>query len=484
MLPRIKHETEMREHERQIEAERMASQRAGNALNAFAQRGNEDGSVSGVTSEGGAEIGSNGIADDDKTHATAPILATTTDEFINDEQQPRVPQNRALNAVLTALSNYNDDELEFDTAASQHRPDGWGVESNIEGNRAWDRPIVLRGADGILTRHPHHHHHPQAEMDNNEPDDFQSPYMVMEDMDLVERACVQEGSSGLPAYNWLGAWHDGKQELAVHFREYWKDIVLDDESSSLEKCLQICEYPMTLARKLTISIPCKGSYCRALVALSFALSPLWLGVYFLSNFDVNLWGWPMGLSAITSFFVGAMIMRYAPGGDGTMATIIAVPIALYGFVVAATWIDWIADKLVSLLEFLGIMLRVPNYIMGLTVLAWGNSMADLSANVTMARKGLANMAITACFAGPIFNILIGLGTGFGVLRSVTKADISYVNLTPAITTGFVFCFINCGLVLVSGLAINKGVIPIGYGYVALVLYATYIGTSLLLQFLL
>ena len=151
---------------------------------------------------------------------------------------------------------------------------------------------------------------------------------------------------------------------------------------------------------------------------------------------------------------------------------------------AATWIDFIADKLVSLLEFFGILLRVPNSIMGLTVLAWGNSMADLSANVTMARKGLANMAITACFAGPIFNILVGLGAGFGVLRSVTKTDINYVTLTPSITTGFVFCFINCGLLLVSGLAINKGVIPAGYGYAALILYAAYIATSLLLQFLL
>ena len=122
--------------------------------------------------------------------------------------------------------------------------------------------------------------------------------------------------------------------------------------------------------------------------------------------------------------------------------------------------------------------------MGLTVLAWGNSMADLSANVTMARKGLANMAITACFAGPVFNILIGLGAGFGVMRSVTGTEVNYVHLTPAITTGFVFCFINCGMLLVSGLAINKGVIASGYGYAALILYAAYIATSFLLQLLL
>ena len=395
MLPRIKHETEMREHQRQLEAERVASQRASNALNAVAASGGGGGAQS-VASEGGGMTDNNA---DDRTHATAPQMG----EGIRTTEEP-APLNRALNAVLTALSNYNDDELELDDDGSigmdsighQRRPaNGWGVESTIEGNKAWDRPVVLHGADGILTRHPHHH--PQQQQDGLDNEEFQSPYQVMEDMDLVDRVCIQEGSSGLPAYNWVGAYHDGKQELIVHFREYWRDIIHDDDSSSLEKFLLICEYPMTLARKLTISIPCEGSYCRALVALSFALSPLWLGVYSLSNFDVNLWGWPMAVFITLSSLVGLLIMRFAPGGDGTMATMLAVPIALYGFVVAATWIDWIADKLVSLLEFLGILLRVPNYIMGLTVLAWGNSMADLSANVTMARKGLANMAITACF---------------------------------------------------------------------------------------
>jgi len=168
----------------------------------------------------------------------------------------------------------------------------------------------------------------------------------------------------------------------------------DEESNGLEKFLLVCEYPMTVLRKLTVSIPCEGSYCRALVALSLVLSPLWFGVYFMTQFSMNIWG--IGMIVFTSimFVFGLLVVRYAPGGEGTLATILAVPIALYGFIVAATWIDFIADRLVAILGFLGIVLRIPNSIMGLTVLAWGNSMADLSANVAMARKGLANMAIT------------------------------------------------------------------------------------------
>ena len=113
------------------------------------------------------------------------------------------------------------------------------------------------------------------------------------------------------------------------------------------------------------------------------------------------------------------------------------------------WINWIADKfvalLVALLKFLGIILHIHNYTMGLTVLAWGNLMSDLSANVTMARKELASMEIAKCFTGPLFNTLVGLGAGSGVLLSATKTDVSYVNLSPLITMGFMSCFINRGL---------------------------------------
>jgi sodium/potassium/calcium exchanger 6 len=67
----------------------------------------------------------------------------------------------------------------------------------------------------------------------------------------------------------------------------------------------------------------------------------------------------------------------------------------FRFAIAASWLDAIADKLVELLELFGILLRIPNTIMGVTVLAFGNSLQDLVANVSLSKKGLNTMAITA-----------------------------------------------------------------------------------------
>ena len=122
-----------------------------------------------------------------------------------------------------------------------------------------------------------------------------------------------------------------------------------------------------------------------------SLSPLWFAYYLSIQHDINLFSkgfFPyFSIYVGVSIFIGLLVLRFAPGGDRPMPLIAATPIALYGFIMAASMIDYIADNLVALLDFIGIVLHIPGSIMGLTILAWGNSMADLSANITMARKG-------------------------------------------------------------------------------------------------
>lgn len=86
-------------------------------------------------------------------------------------------------------------------------------------------------------------------------------------------------------------------------------------------------------------------------------------------------------------------------------------LALLGFVVAICWIACIATEVVSLLKTLGVILNISDSLLGLTVFAVGNSLGDLVADITVARLGYPVMALSACFGGPMLNILLGIGLG-------------------------------------------------------------------------
>jgi sodium/potassium/calcium exchanger 6 len=51
--------------------------------------------------------------------------------------------------------------------------------------------------------------------------------------------------------------------------------------------------------------------------------------------------------------------------------------AFLGFVVAVLFIDAIANEVISILKTLGIMFSLSDAILGLTVLAWGNSLGGM-----------------------------------------------------------------------------------------------------------
>ena len=96
-------------------------------------------------------------------------------------------------------------------------------------------------------------------------------------------------------------------------------------------------------------------------------------------------------------------------------------ICYLGFVVAIAWISTIANEVVGVLKALGTILDISDAILGLTIFAVGNSLGDLVADITVARLGYPVMALSACFGGPMLNILLGIGLG-GCYMTVRGAE--------------------------------------------------------------
>lgn len=439
----------------------------------------------------------NSIGSTDVASSTKPKHKLTKKE-IQKLKSKRNPIAKRMDAFMVAFSNYEKDAGKSNSEEDMTK--GWG-EWGVDGKDD-DRPVPLHGHNGILyrfSRSDEAEQDPSSEQKDDNTREPSSAYIAL--LDGVQTMCIAEGAvledgtspnadgmSGVElmrSRTWAQVFQEGKKNLVDHVKEEWGDIFDNDEVHEVDKFFVACELPFTVLRKITVPIPCEGYYCHALVALSCALATIWIGVYGIIEKDTNLFftgGYPyIEIYTLAGIIIGLWFLRYAPQDVEHLSIRAAAPIAFFGFVVAATWIDTIADQLVRLLTLLGVICRIPNSIMGLTVLAWGNSMGDLSANMTMAKKNLANMAITACFAGPIFNIFIGLGGGFAQLNEEQGQDETDVKLTPSIIVGFLFMVINSLLVIVSGV-LYKGVIPKGYGYAALTLYVLYVIISIGLQY--
>ena len=92
-----------------------------------------------------------------------------------------------------------------------------------------------------------------------------------------------------------------------------------------------------------------------------------------------------------------------------------------GFAVAIAWISTIANEVVGVLKAFGVILNISDAILGLTIFAVGNSCGDLVADITVARLGYPVMALSACFGGPMLNILLGIGVS-GMYMTIRGAE--------------------------------------------------------------
>jgi sodium/potassium/calcium exchanger 6 len=74
------------------------------------------------------------------------------------------------------------------------------------------------------------------------------------------------------------------------------------------------------------------------------------------------------------------------------------------------WLNIAASSMVAVCVVFGVIFGVKPALLGATVLAYGNSVPDLINNLALARDGFPSMAVAACFASPLFVLMVGIGS--------------------------------------------------------------------------
>lgn len=154
---------------------------------------------------------------------------------------------------------------------------------------------------------------------------------------------------------------------------------------------------------------------------------------------------------------------------------------LYSFCTSILWIYACSNELLACLSSTGTILEISPTIMGIIVLAWGNSFGDLVADVAMASNGSVETAVTAAFSGPIQNVLLTIGTGFliAALRSDEwKIVLSKVRPDMLLTMGLLLLVVVACLVVVPLRFDFK--IPRNFGFVLIATYVVYLPCAILL----
>lgn len=101
-------------------------------------------------------------------------------------------------------------------------------------------------------------------------------------------------------------------------------------------------------------------------------------------------------------------------------------VSLVGFAGSLVWITKLASGIVMILKNLGVILQIDETLLGLTVLALGNSVGDLISNITLCTMGFHHTGLSACFGAPLLYILLGVGVnGIIVMSQNHQTEISF-----------------------------------------------------------
>ncbi|TXG65600.1 hypothetical protein EZV62_006875 [Acer yangbiense] len=244
------------------------------------------------------------------------------------------------------------------------------------------------------------------------------------------------------------------------------------------------EVPVTVLLKLTIPETAPSEWNRLYSSANIVLCPLLL-LYACNSFMPL--DHPVSFLLTGTHFPLWFIVFLASSSIGLLHFIVEkeppkteqMPVVVIAFVMSVFWISTIAGELLNCLAAIGAILELPSAILGLTVLAWGNSVGDLVADVAVAKAGHPAMAMAGCFAGPMFNMLVGLGSALVIQTGNVYPNAYELHFHTGIIIAFVFLLLSLmGSLLV--ITWSRFRVPRFWGFCLVGLYVVFTAVSLVI----
>jgi len=252
----------------------------------------------------------------------------------------------------------------------------------------------------------------------------------------------------------------------------WGDFSTSGWMVYFWRSYSIIKSPIVVILRLTIPVVDKeqerDNWCQYLNVLNCLLGPVFTsfavsaGLDRVGGSDVRVW-----MLVLLGAFVLAILVSCT--SRSVKPPVYHWAFAYVGFIISVVWIYVIANELVSLLKAFGVMFGLTDAVLGLTVLAWGNSLGDLIADTSMTKAGYPRMGYSACFAGPMFNLLLGIGLPFTVQIMwnggnpiPVQFDAMTLTLSIALGASLVFSFVTMFLVKFKAGKVYGGVLLVGY----------------------
>ena len=232
-------------------------------------------------------------------------------------------------------------------------------------------------------------------------------------------------------------------------RHYFKRVEDFNKLNIIQKIFYISiQFPMNIIRDLSIPAVEKKQYNKN----SFLLFPFFstLTIIILMKLWSILFQHWYYITSVVIFVLISIFILYKTCYKNTLPKQIIL-VAVINFCMSIIWIWSISNILIDSLKFIGILFNIPFAFLGLSLLALGNSAPDIGINCSLAKNGYGEMAIAGSIAGPLFNLLLGLGLSL-LIKTIKKGTISIdlfsiknrVNIIA-----YCFLFINIMLLLLT-----------------------------------